>query len=402
MITRLPPLLLLATATAVAASDAPAPANPILRSGTNLDNVVYPNYDEHDRLSHYLRAKRLTFLEGNQMQGNDLTIHFVNPDESPRGTIHFDQATFTYQEGEDAQPNLIQTTSPVALHTPQMHAQGSGLLYEISAGKGFLTGPIHTWVVMPVKKVKETSMNSRTKPLRVAAALSMATLTISTAEPEATTAPPAPSAALREDLEASAAATAEALKFLEKSGFVTSADGDTQVKIPAALPLDVEPGPNDTVIDCDGGLYFDPKEGVIVFLKNVRVSHPEFGLTAANDLKIFLSKEPAPENAPEKQDGPVTAKFGDIERIVATGAVHLTQKKAKNGKEAIEASAAICTYNLKNKTVTMTGGKPWVRQGGKILRAKEANQSLSINTTDNKVTFDQKTWQVILPTKDLR
>ena len=61
---------------------------------------------------------------------------------------------------------------------------------------------------------------------------------------------------------------------------------------PAAKPLEVKTGPNDTVINCTGGAYFDADAGVLVYLKNVTVKDPRYDMTGANELKIFFEKKP--------------------------------------------------------------------------------------------------------------
>jgi lipopolysaccharide export system protein LptA len=160
---------------------------------------------------------------------------------------------------------------------------------------------------------------------------------------------------------------------------------------PAAKPLEVKNGPNDTVINSSGGMYFDADAGVLVYLKNVTVSDPRYNLTGADELKIFFAKKPAepdkekaapapgnPANAKDPGLGDdIGAKFGDVERIVATGAVVLDQKAAP-GKEPIKASGRIFTYNLKDGVVIISRGFPWFTQGSTYMRAKEEHLSLKI------------------------
>lgn len=52
-------------------------------------------------------------------------------------------------------------------------------------------------------------------------------------------------------------------------------------------------------VDCDGDLYFDMEEGVLVFMKNVRVRNPGLSLDCADHLKVyaeFVPKKPAIKN----------------------------------------------------------------------------------------------------------
>lgn len=160
---------------------------------------------------------------------------------------------------------------------------------------------------------------------------------------------------------------------------------------PPGHPLEVHPGPTDTVINSTGGMYFDPDAGILVYLKNVTVKDPRFDLSGADELKIFFTKKPAKEEkkaAPDKPKpdkardgfgGNVAVNFGDVEKIVATGAVLIDQKATEPGKEPIRASGSIFTYNIKADQVLITGGYPWVLQGKNYMRAKEPNLILRIS-----------------------
>jgi lipopolysaccharide export system protein LptA len=250
-------------------------------------------------------------------------------------------------------------------------------------------------------------MNSRNSPRRAAAVSMLASASLiaappaapapeqkTTAQADAAAAAPAHAVAsrasreaLRSELDASAAATAAATAFLEQADL---ASGKTEAVPEPAAPLDVKPGPNDTVVTCDGGMYFDADAGVFVYLKNVRVADPRFALSGANELKIFLGKKPAeaPEpNAADKKPGiGLGAKFGNVERIVATGAVRILQKQTEAGKQPVEASGAIFTYQPETGEIVLTGGYPWVMQGTSFMRAKQPNLSLRIQKSGSFVT----------------
>lgn len=201
--------------------------------------------------------------------------------------------------------------------------------------------------------------------------------------PAAEKAATAAHASLDKDLADSAAATKDAATFLVQADIPATPAGT----IPASdKPLPVTPAATDTVIHCEGGMYFDPDEGVLVYLKNVTVKDPRFNLSGANELKIFFGKKPAkeekndkPEPKKDKLQGGLGAGFGDVERIVATGAVLIEQKPATADKEPIKASGAIFSYNLKADQIIIQGGFPWVLQGATFMRAKEANLLLKIS-----------------------
>ncbi len=252
-------------------------------------------------------------------------------------------------------------------------------------------------------------MNSSSSLLRATALLGVSLLTqpLLAAPPDAVT--PAELAALQADAAskapAAAAASASARASLEAdltdaaaaskaaAAFLVQADlppVSTTAAGAAAKPLDVKSGPADTVINFEGGMYFDPEEGVLVYLKNVTVKDPRFDLSGANELKVFFGKKPAKETKdqpePAKSDKPkndfggdMGANFGDVERIVATGTIVLSQKPTDATKEPIKASGATFSYNLKADQILISGGFPWVLQGNRFLRAMEPNLLLRIS-----------------------
>jgi lipopolysaccharide export system protein LptA len=202
--------------------------------------------------------------------------------------------------------------------------------------------------------------------------------------PEVNASNAAAKTSLATDLADSAEASKAATEFIAQAD-LPAVPPDAE---PVAKPLEVKNGPNDTIIHCTGGMYFDADAGVLVYLKNVTVNDPRYNLTGADELKIFFGKkpeEPKKEGEPEKpgdkkESGPggdIGAKFGDVERIVATGAVRLDQKP-EPGKEAIKASGRVFTYNLKEDLILLSGGYPWFTQGDRYMRAKEPNLTLKI------------------------
>lgn len=404
----LPALLLLAPALP-AADEKPAPSEPkrkataisLLPNGSELQMVMLPRYDENHRLTGVLKAESMILVTDEIIAGETVSIEFFNPDRSPRGRVALAKATL------DQSRNLLKAREKTTIHTDRIEATGTGLIYAFDQGEGFLSGPAETLI----HPSNEPAMNSRTSPRRAAAASMLAGASIISAQPavltaegknaiaaDAASAVPTHSESshsskeqLRTELDAAAAATAAATAFLEKADL---ASGKTGATPPPAAPLEAKPGPTDTVISCDGGMYFNSEEGLFVYLKNIRVADPRFDLTGANELKIFLEKKAAqkPIPKPEKTapDGKppigLGAKFGDVEKIVATGAVRILQKQPEAGKEPVEASGAIFTYYPKTGEIVLTGGYPWVKQGANYMRAREAGLSLRIQKNGSFVT----------------
>jgi lipopolysaccharide export system protein LptA len=404
---RLTALLLLSPAMLVAQeSDSVAPAREklpaisMLPDGSQLHGVMLPRYDENRKLSGVLKAASMTLVNEEQMAGESVSVEFFNPDQSPRGRIDLKKAIFHQTRG------ILEAREPVEIKADRLTARGSGLYYSFQQAEGFLLGPATT----TIHAFTETTMHTPRTPLRAATLLGMSLLTQSlvAAPPPAMTAgekaavqadavskSPAAAAAnattrtqLESALAAAETAGSAAKTFLVQADIpVTPADPGT-----AAKPLDVKPGPDDTVIACDGGMYFDADEGVLVYLKNVTVKDPRFDLSGAGELKIFFAKKPAetPQKpATEKSKGAfgnVGANFGEVERIVATGAVLIKQISTQDKKPAIEASGAVFTYNVKTGEIILSGGYPWVKQGSTYLRAREPNLNLRIQKSGSFAT----------------
>lgn len=375
----------------------------MLPDGSELKGVTLPRYDENHRLIGVLKAVSITLVNDEMIAGEKIAIRFFNPDGSQRGHVDLSKAVFNQVRG------ILEATEPVTLQSDRLSAKGTGLYYAFDQGEGFLPGPATTWLQAPI----ETTMNSSPSPLRATAlaGLSLISQSIAASPPAITPeakdalksdAAPASymqSAAtrttrmdLRADLDASAAATAKAKAFLEQAGLTSASPAGNTPPPAEAAPLDVKPGPKDTVISCDGGMYFDADAGVFVYLKNVRVTDPRFSLTGANELKIFLAKKPEDAKAKPKADEKNTpglglsAKFGNVERIVATGAVRILQKETEPGKQPVEASGAIFSYHPETGEILLSGGYPWVKQGTTYMRAKEPNLTLRIQKTGSFVT----------------
>ena len=371
------------------------PAFGLLPDGSELKNVILPRYDESRRLDSVMSAKAMTIVSAGEIAGDTVSVLFYNSDQTQRGRVDFVKAVFNQQKG------LLTTKEPVHLQSDRMSTRGGGLHYSIAESKGFMLGPVTTTIQAPPT---ETTMHAPKSPLRATAVLGVSLLTQSlvAAPPKPLTA--AETAAIQADAASKAAAATAA-----KAGARNSLDNDvagtatvskdaatfvTQADLPAistdtvpapTKPLEIQSGPNDTLIHCEGGMYFDADEGVMVYLKNVTVKDPRFNLSGANELKIFFEKKPAKvanEQAPEKAKpgakGSPGAGFGEVERIVATGAVRIEQK-AEPGKDPIHASGAIFSYNVKADQIILSGGYPWYTQGTTFMRAKEPNLTIRMS-----------------------
>lgn len=218
-------------------------------------------------------------------------------------------------------------------------------------------------------------------------------------------------ATLKTDLENSATATKAAAAFLVQNDLPA-----VKPDAPAAegKPLDVKPGPDDTVVSCDGAIYFDPEERVLVYLKNVKVKTPDFNMTGRIDeLKVFFAEKEIDEKdkekaakADDKKDkggfgaGP-GSKVGKAERVVATGAI-VVEATPKEGEDALKASGAIFTYNVKTDEGTISGGWPWFTKGAMYMKSLKPDNLLRIHPKQNSMDTPGGGWEMAGPTEGLK
>lgn len=398
----------------------------MLPDGSQLKRVMLPRYDENHKLVAVLKADAMTLVNPEQVAGRIVSFEMYNPDQSLRGRADLQQATYYQKAG------LLDSRQPVQIHSDRMDATGSGIYYLLDSGKGFMRGPATTTLF---QLQAATTMNLPDSPLRATAAIGMSLFSqallasppppITAADRAAIQADAAPRAAklkdgqeaihesLKKDLADSAAVGATVTTFLAQADVPASA---AEATIPEPdKPLEIEPNPTQTLINCEGGFYFDPEEGVLVYLKNVTVTDPRFNLSGLNELKIFFSKkEPKPDNkAPnstppkDKTDkgptgfGDMSANFGDVERIVGSGAVLIDQKPT-DGKEPIHASGAVFTYNLKKDEILISGGYPWVVQEPQRIRCKDKDGILRISPKTSAFATLAGHWGTLLNLGELK
>ena len=390
---------------------AEATKNPmsLLPDGSVLHGVLLPRYDKDRNLVGDLKAEIMTLMNSKEIQGEDVMIKFYKPDRSLRGKVKLEKAIFNQTTSQ------LRADEPVEITTDNLLAKGSGLIYSFQNGQGFLIGPSTTWI-----SYSEPTTSMRPTTTKTAALLAVClapSLTIAappaavseaelaeiktsavTVKPQLNAKDEETQAKLQADLAAAKKASDDA------HGFVKSAElkGISSEPAPSeGSPLEIAPGPNDTVINCDGGMYFDAEEGVLVFLKNVSVSDPRFTLKGADELKVFFDKKDSKKAAPteKKEDdknkavkkpgasGPA-ANFGDVKKIIATGTVHFIQKSVA-GKEPVEASGGILTYDVPKEEVIISQRYPWVKQGKFYARAKQPNLTLRILTNGSFSTLGE-------------
>ncbi len=142
--------------------------------------------------------------------------------------------------------------------------------------------------------------------------------------------------------------------------------------------------PRIITVTCTGGIYFDAKEGHIVYLEDVQITDPRFRMTAAEELKIFLLKK---STAGEEGLEGIEA-WSDVGTIVASGKVRLFRNDESGKRAPITASADHVVINTKSGDMVLRGGTPSVRQGPNSLQADQPD--LYLRVYENGSLFAQR------------
>ncbi len=122
--------------------------------------------------------------------------------------------------------------------------------------------------------------------------------------------------------------------------------------------------PQLVVVTSRGGLYFDAREGHIVYLKDVKVQHPQFHIQADDEIKIFLGRKP--EASAGDLAGPEA--FSDVDHVVASGRVRLIREDPDGKRAAVIATAQHAILDVATANIMLRGGTPAISQGDNSLR----------------------------------
>jgi hypothetical protein len=165
---------------------------------------------------------------------------------------------------------------------------------------------------------------------------------------------------------------------------------DLTTKVPD--PEDVEFKAAAT-FSADGGIYFDPEEGVLVFLKNVEASHPQFTLKGAQELKVFLENVSEAAGEARKVENAEGGKllgdagFGDPSKVVATGVIVVEKIKKKPSDKKAKASGQRMEFDFKSNELIISGGEPWIISDTASGRVVDPKGFIRINVASGNASF---------------
>ncbi|MBK1829003.1 hypothetical protein [Haloferula rosea] len=387
--------------------DSGLPAMEMLVEGSILKKIIIPQYDEQQRLSSVLRADQLVMVDKKTIEATKARIEFFQPDQTLRGSIDLEAATLHDQR-------FLRSSDPVQLVSEDMNTTGTGLVYDLKLSRGFLHGPTKTDIIIE----RQTAMNlPKPSIFALGGATMMAASALSAAEIQ-----PFNDAQLKgldrlaesrsDDFLITTEKAEEAVADSEKAS--AKADKtmedfleEAAVDVPKGKPVDLTsqvPAPTDepgykkpASIRAKDGFYFDSEAGIIVFLKDVTVDHPEFTLTGADEIKVFMDQvEKKPEAETDKTGTAEDAKgdemfgsseFGDPARIVATGAVVVERKVLQPGDKKAKASGRQMVMDLKTDDLIIRGGQPWILSDTANGRVVDPNGYIRINMKTGDASF---------------
>lgn len=148
---------------------------------------------------------------------------------------------------------------------------------------------------------------------------------------------------------------------------------EAKVAVPVAEKKQTAAGPKSasspadeadaTIVTCADGCYFDMEQGVVVFMRDVKVRGEDMSLVCDNELKIFAIREESKkkkESEKESKESPNLARvdfnfnMNKPRLITASGNVKVRLKDKKG--EEIGASGDKLTYNGITGETILTGG----------------------------------------------
>ena len=392
------------------------PTLDLLPKGSTLRNVRIPRYDEDKNPAALLRADLMKVVTENYVSAEKIELLIFEPDGREQLRVDMSAADYNVSNG------VLEAHQKLVVTGERFKARGRGAIFQLDSRRGFLHGPVSTSFY---PEPEETSMitPSSLPPLPL---LLAGTASLATALPEPFTAEEL--AALEDSLSPSAApllaevaptrelttrteqlSQAATVGFelfvndLKRPDLLVAAGAEDAPSSPAP-----KPDPDGLHVTCDGGMYFDAEKGHVVYLENILIKEPRFTMTAGKELKIFLEKKAQPPGAAKTKrdkddrvklpafDGP--SSFADIKNIVATGGVEVVKKDVKG--DPVKARAATATYDAKTGDIVLRGGFPYVQQGKKYVRAKEAGLYIRVYANGN-VYFQPGKWETFANREEL-
>jgi len=380
------------------------PALKVLPAGSVLSGVRIPRYNKDYTPASLLMAEKLKIISKRQIQGTSVDLKLYEADGSVKASTHLNKINY------DQATELITSEETFVFSASQFKTTSQGLILDWKNSRGFFLGKNHTIVYLKesvsMKDKKNTGNNLPTKALSALAAATMATtpnaLSATTAEELAEidrlSQPSTAKIELlnkevaiqiqnaektSEEINKNKAALEKTIKDSENNLLDKEPKkaGDAPFEIPAELKP--EKGKDHFSIKSKGNTFFDAKKGMMVFSKNVKVTHPEYHFSCDGEVKLILAEKKQKKKLTEKELAELkpNERFGDIRQIIATDNVAIIGKD-KDGNP-VAARAGSLVYDHKSGVILLRGLNSRITLPDKQLKIVEKNGHIKIDRNWN-------------------
>ena len=397
------------------------PSLDILPEGSILQRVKLPRYDKDFKPTTLLTADKLTVLDQNRIDGENVKIELYDKDGLVLAHTEMRHAIYNQKK------STLHANHAITLKGKSYSASGKGLIFQWLSKRGFLIGPATTEFIINSPDTPSSVMLPR--PSHPSLPIAGAILTFTTclmAEPPARLTPaelseldqlcqssqPAiqqsqqkTATALEEEDKLNRSANATMAPFLKNIGQgallaqtqQTAPTPPVQPQkitiIPKNQPKDQDPKnpqpPQLLQIECDGGIYFDSDAGILAYLENIRLTEPRFKLTCSKELKVFLDQKPAD---PAKAKITTPTDKTTTEQETAATPDKTDAKLAEKPKEPTK-------DNKKKKDGSLTasfGDLKRIIAVGKVKLVRKDEKGKTYIASGETASYDAKTGTMIL------
>ena len=387
------------------------PALNVLPAGSVLKGVRIPRYNTDYTPASLLRAEELEVITKQHIQGTNVELTLYEKDGSIKAntflnTVDYDQAS-----------ELIKSAENLIFSGAQFQTTCQGLILDWTNRRGFLLGNNQT--IIYLKKptsMKDSNNTSNTstpkahttvapKALTTVAAIALATsptiLTASDLAEYSRLSIPSTEHVQKLHTQVSseisqteavsklvndhkaqliqAIAKAKATEIKQKVDDAIEPVAKKLEPLPIPPALKPEKGKDHVSIKSKGDMFFDANKGVMVFSKQVQVTHPAYSFSCDGELKVILAPKPTDKKltAAEKAKLGPNEKFGDVSKIIATDNIALVGKD--NDGNPVAARAGNLIYDHVTGAIILRGLHSRITTVDKQMKITEKNGHIRID-----------------------
>ena len=384
-----------------------------LPTGSTLKGMRVPVFNKKRERMALLQSGLVKIITRRELTGEKIVLRYFQKDAVIM-RINLGAADFSLNTG------ILRARRAITLGGEQLQGQGSGGIFHLRTRSGVIRGPVSTRFTTSPTEERDDKANGtdRTPPDpsgQNATASTSPTETRAEDNPLATvfTGPePLTGAELRKINEllqsrsksvlANRAPTRNFMTqsrqssnkadtdFLSFAHNVQMPRGKLLARTPPREPAEVTPITMETgevLVTAGGGMFLNPEQGHISYLREIEVTESRFTMTAAGHLKVFfppqdLSKaitRPGsdPGEGDELEGGRIAekgeeesfAELVDPHLLVATGGVRIIYNDPAGRAPPLLATGETAIVDRRSGDIVLQGGTPTIRQGTNSLTA---------------------------------